>query len=144
MDRKIAAALVSALALGVVSCGSAGPKLTREQLISKVEAACQEGGQTTQREMRGSSSTPVQYGSAITAGQRVIVARLRGLNPPAAAKRDFIAFQAGMQQRLQVYEQVLAALRGGGQPSAALQQHNLTLFRQLDALAKREGFVGCI
>jgi hypothetical protein len=151
MDRRIAAALVCTLALGTASCGSTEAKLTREQLVAKMQLACRQAATATaQQQSRsgiGTTSSPdhAALGAAMLAGQQVLEDRLADLNPPDAAKQDFEAFRKGIQQRLDLYERMEAEFRSGAQTASnELQQQNLALFHRLDDIAHRLELAGCI
>jgi hypothetical protein len=104
MHRTVAAALVAALALGVASCGSS-ESLTRAQLVRRIEIACREGQQLIRRRMRA-SSRPRAFIAAIIDEQRYVLDRVGGLHPTDAAKAQFDAYKNGLEQRLQVFEEV--------------------------------------
>lgn len=150
MDRRIAAALVSALALGVASCGSTEPQLTRTQLVAKINVACREAAKATSQQTRsglGTTASPnrAALAAALIAGQHVLEDRLAGLTPPDAAKQEFEAFRTEIQQRLHVYEQMQATFRSGAQTtSSKLQQQNFVLFHRLDGISHHWELQGCI
>lgn len=151
MDRKIAAALVSALALGLAGCGSAQPKLTRAQLVTKIDLACEQSRAETARQMGGGahSESPAEVTrlfAAVLTAQQAFLKRLDALNPPAAAKQDFDAFRQGMEQRQRLYEERLQTARRSGIQSAVSQVAGATRpnFLSLDRSAKRLGVVNCV
>ncbi len=146
MQRKVAAAIVAALALALVSCGESGKTLTRAELAKQVEAACKSGTQAAQRQGRAGGSTgPTHFLTAIVAGQRVIVARIKDLNGAGEAKSDFAAFKQGMQQRLAMFERVQSAGSAGLQRAIrAAQAEGEAITRRVQAAASRLGIQGCI
>ena len=146
MHRKVAAALVAALALGIASCGESGKTLTRADLVRQVEAACRQGQQVAQQQGRasGRSGGPTTFVTAIIAGQRVIVARIKNLNGAGDAKSDFATFKQSMQQRLALFQRVQSAGSAGLQRAIrAVQPEAEAVTRRLQDAAGRLGLEGC-
>ncbi len=146
MYRKVAAALVAVLALGVASCGESGKTLTRADLVRQVEAACRQGQQVTQQRGRasGRSGESVAFLTALVVGQRVVVARIKDFNGSGEAKSDFAAFKQSMQQRLALFERVQSAGSAGIQRAIrAVQAEAEAVTRRLQAAATRLGLEGC-
>jgi hypothetical protein len=136
MHRKVAAAFVAALALGVASCGSSEPPLTRAQLVSRVEAACRAGQQASQRQARTSSGSSrsanaLAFVEAVVAGQKVAIDRIEDLNAPDEVKDTFDSFKQSMQQRADLFDRVKSA------GAANLQRAMTTAQRDGEALSKR-------
>lgn len=103
MFRKVAAALVAALALGVASCGGGEETLTRAELVRKIEVACREGqkqAEATARARRGAREAASGLIAAVLANQQSVEKSIEDLDPPDAAKDDFDAFKQGVQERV--------------------------------------------
>lgn len=146
MHRKVAAALVAALALGVASCGESGRTLTRAELVRQVEAACRQGQQETQQKARasGRSESTATFLAAILAGQRVIVARIKDLNGAGEAKSEFADFKQGVQQRLDLFQRVQSAGSAGVlRAIRAVQAETEAITRRVHDAATRLGIEGC-
>ena len=142
MHRKVAAALVAALALGIASCGESGKTLTRADLVRQVDAACRQGQQAAQQRGRARGSTT--FVTAIVAGQSVIVARIKNLNGAGDAKSDFATFKQSMQQRLALFQRVQSAGSAGLQRAIrAVQAEAEAVTRRLQDAAGRLGLEGC-
>jgi len=150
MHRKVAAALVAALALGIAAagCGSSSTPLTRAQLVSKIEAACRAGQREAQRQASarsGSRDGASQFLAAIVTSQRATIAKVEDLTPPDAAKADFEAFKQGMQQRVDLFARVQSAGGAGLQRAmAAAQAQGEAITRRLQAAADGLGVRGCV
>jgi hypothetical protein len=149
MHRKVAAALLAALALGVASCGGSEAQLTRAQLLRRIDVACRHGQATSQKEMRGGRGAK-DFVSAIVAGQHTVMDELGDLNPPDAAKGTFDAFKQSLQDRLDLFERFdsmsEAALerlqREGNRSKLAAPVEAVT--RRMSAASAKLGVRGCI
>jgi len=135
MHRKVAAALLAVLALGVTSCGSGDKTLSRAELVRQVEVACREAQRSVQRQQSASRSAggeaTARFLDAVLSGQRVIVARIKHYDASGEAKTDFATFKQAVQQRLALFERVRAA--GSGRIPAAIR----AVQREAEALALR-------
>ena len=113
MHRKVAAAIVAVLALGIASCGSSeGPELTKAQLVTRIEIACRSGRQATEeyaRAHREDAGSALHFVSSILAGQQAVKDKVDELNAPAAEDADFDRFKQGMQDRIELLERVQSA-----------------------------------
>ncbi len=146
MHRKVAAALVAALALGIASCGESGRTLTRADLVRQVEVACTQGQRVTQQQSRasGRAHSMATFLAAIIAGQRVVVARIKDLNGAGEAKSDFADFKQGVQQRLALFARVQSAGSAGLQRAIrAAQAEAEAVSRRVHDAATRLGLEGC-
>ncbi len=143
MHRKVAVALVAALALGIASCGESGRTLTRAELVRQVDAACRQGQQEMQRQGRGSGTAT--FLTAIVEGQRVVVARIKDFNGSGEAKSDFADFKQGVQQRLALFQRVQSSGSAGLQRAIrAAQAEAESLTRRVQGAATRLGLQGCV
>jgi hypothetical protein len=148
MHRKVAAALVAALALAVASCGgSETTTLSRAELVRQVEVACREGqreGQKQARASRGSAGSGA-FIDAVLANQKLVMERIDDLETSGAAKADWETFRSGMQTRLDAIERVAAADRADQQRVIRSVQSELeAVGRRMDAAARSLGITGCI
>jgi len=147
MHRKVAAALVAALALGLASCGGSEPVLTRAQLTSKMSVACRHALAQAQREMRANARDRSQmvFVEAILLDQHAVMDRIKNLNPPAAAKADFEAYKQAVQQRIDLVERIKGTGRAGVQRAiSSIQRQGEAITRRAQAAARRLGVEGCI
>ena len=139
MYRKVAAAFVAALALALASCGGSEPQLTRAQLVRKIEVACRQGERVATRETRAG------FAVAISASQHVVMERIDDLNPTAAAKADFEALKAAMQQRLRLIDRLKAAGRAEAQRvMREVQAAGEAATRRAQAAERALNLTGCL
>jgi hypothetical protein len=145
MHRKVAAAIVAALALAVASCGgSEKTTLDRAALVRRVELACREGQRASEREAKKSRATDGFNFDALLVGQRTVVDKIEDLDTTGAAKRDFDTFKDGMRTRLDLIERVASADRAD-QPRVlrSVQADANKLVRKLETATRRLGLRGC-
>jgi hypothetical protein len=144
MHRKVAAAIVAALALAVASCGgSEKTTLDRAELIRRVELACRAAGQTTEKQGRaeGRSSSPF---AALRAGQKVLVARLEKLEGSGDTKDAFNAYKEGVRTRLDALEKIVSAPRDEKvRAYRSVRKEAVASGRQIEAAVERLGLSGC-
>ena len=142
MHRKVAAALVAALALGVASCGGSEP-LTRAQLVRQLETACrqaQERAEEAGRSARGEGG----FFEAVLAGQRVLVERVEGLEPPDELRDDVDTLESGLAERTDLVAEVAQAGRAEQQRLMAEATRRMeTVTRDIDGALRRLGVEGC-
>lgn len=134
MHRTVAAAVLAALALGVASCGSSEPPLTRAELVSRVEVACRSAQKLGARKARSSGSTSDQqraFVDSIQANQQAVMDKVSDLHPAAAAKDAFERFKQGEQARLDMIKRL------DGITGAKLQRAVAAVSREAEALTKR-------
>jgi hypothetical protein len=146
MHRRVAVALLAALALGVASCGGEST-LTRAELVRQIEVACKQAEKVSEKASRQtkSSTSASQFLTAVLAGQRAIANRLEDLDPSDAAKADFEAFKRGVQQRVRLFTGVASA--GGAELQRgmrATQKQGEVLTSRIQSAADRLGVDGCI
>src|SRR5437868_14191927 len=90
MHRKIPAALVVALALGLTSCGGGDRTETvgRAQLISRLESACLAGQREAGRRMRAGRE-PIIYAKAYIAEFKIVDERAAHLESTSPGQGSF-------------------------------------------------------
>jgi len=145
MHRKVAAALLAVLALGVTSCGSSGRTVSQAELVRQVELACKEAQREVQSTARrGSGEATVRFVAAVIAGQRLLIARIKQYDGSGEAKAEFADFKQTMQQRLALLERV-RSVRSGQLRNAirGAQAEAEALSTRARAIAARIGFQGC-
>lgn len=148
MHRKVAAALVAVLALGIASCGSSEKTLTRAQLVSRIELACRQGQQAMTkagRQARGAAGEPGRFVAGVLAGQRVVLERIEGITTSGSAKSEFDALKQGMKQRLALIERVQKAGRANFQSAIrAAQAEAQAVTRTAQQAETALGVTGCV
>ncbi|HEV7772878.1 MAG TPA: hypothetical protein VGO48_06290 [Conexibacter sp.] len=147
MHRKVAAALVAALALAVASCGgSESETLTGAALVRRIETACREGQREATKQTRAARGSASQetFLAALLAGQKAELDALDGVTTTGAAKADFEAFKEGVQTRIDLVERVASADRADVQRTLrAVQPEAEVAARKLQAAARSLGVEGC-
>jgi hypothetical protein len=148
MHRKVAAAIVAALALGIASCGgSETTTLSRAELVRRVELACREGQRESQKLARAARDSDGQSGfiDAVLTGQKMVRDRIDGYETSGAAKADFAAFKQSIQARIDAIQRIADADRAD-QPRAirALQPQMEAAARRGQDAARSLGLEGCI
>jgi hypothetical protein len=146
MHRKVAAALVAALALAVAGCGGSEETLTRAQLVRRIETACREAQRAAQEEIRAARGSEDQQSfiAALLAGQKVQMDALDDVDATGAAKADFEAFKEGVQARVDAVERVSSADRADFQRAmSAAQPEAEAASRKVEAAARSLGVEGC-
>lgn len=149
MHRKLAAALVAALALGIASCGGSEVEtLTRAQLVRRVEAACRHGQQVAEQEgraSRGSRDTSgLQFVTVLLAGQQAVIERIDNVTTSGAAKGDFETFKQAVQDRVDLLDRLKSEGRDGiARAMRSAQAEGEAVTKRLQAAAQRLGVEGC-
>jgi hypothetical protein len=146
MHRKVAAALVAALALGVASCGGSEESLTRAQLVSRIEQACRDGQREAQRQMRaaGRAGGAATFLTAVLAGQKSELDAIDNFKVPDAAKADYEAFKDGVQARVDAIERAASADRADVQRAMrSVQAEAEAAARKIETSARSLGIEGC-
>lgn len=148
MHRKVAVALVAALALAVASCGgSESETLTGAALVRRIETVCREGQREAGRQMRDPSASRDQtaFVDAVLAGQKVIADRLDDVDTTGAAKADYEAFKEAVQARIDAIERVASVDRADFQRALrAVQPKAEVAARRIQAAARSLRVDGCI
>jgi hypothetical protein len=144
MHRKVAVAIAAALALTVASCGGSGTTtLNRAELVRRVEVACRDAQTAATRKARAGGRTPDPV-AALQAGQKALVERLEDLNASGAAKADFADYKAGLNDRLDAINKVLAASRADRSKAIRSVEAEATAAgRKMEAAARRLGLHSC-
>lgn len=112
MHRKVAAALVVALAHGLAGCGG-GQKtetVSRAQLISRLESACLAGQREARQRLRGRMGQII-YAKAIIAELKTIDDRVGNLETTGSEKALFDTYKASLPTRIEALEKIVAADR---------------------------------
>jgi hypothetical protein len=147
MHRKVAVALVAALALAVASCGgSESETLTGAELVTRIETACREGQREAAKATRDGRAPADQatFLAALLAGQKATLDELDNVDTTGADKADFEAFKAGMQARVDAVERVASADRADIQRMVrAVQPAAEAAARRIEAAARSLRVEGC-
>jgi len=146
MHRKVAAALVAALALGVASCGGSEETVTRAQLVRRIEQACRDGQLESEKQMRaaGRSAGTSGFIKAALAGQKTELDAIDDFKVPDAAKADFEDFKAGVQGRIDAIERAASADRADIQRAMrSVQAEAEAAGRKIEAAVRNLGVEGC-
>lgn len=149
MHRKIAAALLAMLALGVASCGSSETTVTRAQLVSRLESACHVAQQTAQQQIaRANASTRrsnAALAEALVAYQRYVLRRVEHVKvSDAAAQRDLVAMKQIARERLAMVERARAAGANAQRVIVAMQAQSEAVTRRLQTVLRSLGVTGCV
>lgn len=147
MHRKVAAAFVAVLALGIASCGSSEQTLSKADLVSRIQLACREGKRAVTRassEARGAAGEPGRFVAGVVADQRMVLKRIEGVTTSGSAKSDFDALKQAMQQRLALIERVQKAGTANFRSTIrAVQAQAQALTSRAEAAEKALGVSGC-
>lgn len=112
MHRKVAAALVAALALGVASCGGSDSEpLSRAQLGRKLQAACAEARRRAEAQLRASRDGESAFVTMLISAQRSIAERIDEVEPSDAVQAQYDALKQAADERLELLES-LESLEG--------------------------------
>jgi hypothetical protein len=143
MHRKVAAALVAVLALGVASCGGTETRtLGRAELVRQIELACREGQRTAREE--AARDTGDSNFAAVIAANRLVTEKLDALDTDSAAKADLEAMTAALHVRLKAIQQVADAARSERQAvMRSVEQKATRAGREIEAAARRLGTASC-
>lgn len=108
MHRKVAAALVAALALAVASCGGSDEQqLSGPALARRIETVCREAQRRAQARLRSSrSDDETAYVAVLVAVQREISEQLGEIEPADGASSNFDAFKQAMDERTELFERL--------------------------------------
>jgi hypothetical protein len=149
MHRKVAAALVAVLALGVASCGdSGGEPLARAELVRRIERVCRDAQRDAQRALRRAGTRDdggVAFVSAIATSTSTVVDRLGELEPAGGVANAFNAFKDGMEERDELLSR-LEGLRGAElqREMRAIEDEATRNGERIQAAGTRLGVEGCI
>jgi len=147
MHRKVAAALVAALALVGAGCGSS-ETLTRAELVRRIETACRQGQAQVQASTRArggsQSAQQVRFVTALRDSQQSFVDTLDDLEPPDAAKSDFEAFKQSIEARAELIDDVASAGAGKiDQAMRSVQREATVASQRAEQSARALGVDGC-
>ena len=145
MHRKVAAALVAALAVGIASCGgSESEPLSRAQLVERIELACREAQRRAQARVNAERGAGRGFFTILAAVQRQIDERLDELEPPDGASSAFETFKQGMSERTELTER-LEGLRDEqlSRAIADAEDEGRAMIERAQAAAQRLGVKGC-
>lgn len=110
MHRKVATALVVALALGLASCGGGQrtETVSRTQLISRLETACLAGAREARRQ--------AQERGGVTAQAEIYLVNLKtiddaigNLETSGRGKADFDVYKDAVRRRIDAFEKIVSA-----------------------------------
>jgi type II secretory pathway pseudopilin PulG len=143
MHRKVAVAIVAALALVAASCGGTETTtLGRAALVKRVETVCREAQDAAARESRA-TRTPDPI-AALQAGQRLLKDKLEGLEGSGSVKADYDAYKEGVKTRYELIERVAAASRADrARVIRSVEADATAASRRMETAARRLGLEGC-
>ncbi len=111
MYRKVAAALVAALALTLASCGGSGTTtVSRAELVQRLNTACLAGQRVIRERMHGQRDATA-YLNAVIADQKYVLSKVGNLETTGPAKAVFDGFKDVMRRRLVALERDASASR---------------------------------
>ncbi|HMJ03232.1 MAG TPA: hypothetical protein VK506_09825 [Conexibacter sp.] len=141
MHRKVAAALVAALALAAAGCGGS-ESLTRAQVVTRLEAACRLAQERTAEESRGARTE--NFFAALLVGQRVLVKRIDGIEPPDELSDDVETVKTGFAERTDMVARVADTPRAERERAIrALNTELSSVTRDLEGALRRLGVRDC-
>ena len=110
MHRKLAAALVAVLALGLASCGGTRrtETVSRAEAVSRLEAACIAGAREGRRHWHPGESH-VTYVKAIIAEMKTISDQVGNIEASGPARAAFEAYKATLRARIDAAERIASA-----------------------------------
>lgn len=143
MHRRVAAALVAALALGVASCGGS-ESLARAEVVERVEAACRAAQQRMTQAQREARDGATGFLAAAVAGQRLLAERVEAIEPAGEVADAVDALKAGLVERAELIERIADAPRSEqSRVTAAAGRRTEALTRDIDAAFRSLGVRGC-
>jgi hypothetical protein len=143
MQRRVAAALVAALALGVASCGGS-ESLTRAEVVNRIEAACRAAQARAEQAQRGARGGAADFLGAAIASQRVLTERVESIEASDDVADEVDALKAGLAERTQLVDEVADAPRGDqARVLAEVGRAAEAATRRVDAALDRLGVRGC-
>lgn len=123
MSRKVAAALIVALALA--SAGRGGGErvelVSRAQAVRRLEVACLAGQRAAQARLHGSHDRTAFF-AALRANMETIVDRVGDVEPSRPARSAFDAYEATLRTRLDALAHVTAARSANLQKAISAQR----------------------
>jgi len=149
MHRKVVAALLAVLALGVASCGSSETTVTRAQLVSRIERACRVAQQAAQQQIGRAQASARRSGAALAEAlvnyQRYVLARVEHVkSSDATAQSDLTAMKAASRERLAMVERARAAGANAQRAITAMQAQSEAVTRRIQAALAGLGITNCV
>jgi hypothetical protein len=141
MQRKVAAAFVAVLTLGLASCGGGKDRLSASQFKQRANAICNETrGQATQ--LAGQAQGKIDRSSAkrLLAITDKGIGKLEALKPPKADEAKF----AEMRRELQGERDFIASALKQSRPSPAAVRANAARGQRIGQTARELGLSGCV
>ncbi len=145
--RSALLGLAAAAAVAVGGCGGDDDDaLSKDQLIARGDALCQQNRQTTPRPPRGNDLAALgRYAAEVARRSEGTLAKFRALKPPKAERDNYDRFLTAAQRRLQNVTAIrdAAGRRDARAVRAALvkeQSQDAPAYRQV---AKQVGFRVC-
>lgn len=143
MHRKVVAALVAALALGVASCGGSEETLSRQEVVRRLEAACrqaQERGQQASRDARG----PDAFFLAVLAGQRHLTRAVEGIEASDDVADEVATLKSSLAERTGLVADVAETPRAEQERAMQAASDRIdAASRRAEAAFRRLGVRGC-
>ncbi len=144
MHRKVAGAVVVALALGVASCGGSDEPLTKAELVKQMNVVCKGKRQRTDTTADKGRNGPGAFFEQILERQKEIADGLDELTPPAELETAFAALKKAEVDRQALVEKAIAAIKAD--PKAKLEsltKEGEAIQRQLTSAAAEIGAKSC-
>ncbi len=142
MHRKVAAALVAALALGVASCGGSEETLTRAQVVRRIETACRTAQERTEKATRQARGE--NFLAAILLGQRQLTRDVEELEGSDDVADALDSLKSSLADRTEVIASVSEEPRAQqGRAFQAAEERLNSATRAAEAVYRRLGIRGC-
>jgi len=140
MQRKLAGALLVALAFGTVACGSASKSLTAAQLRTRAGAVCRDVTRRIETLQVGASNATLHASLARAA---VVLSdgldKLHALTPPKQLAAHYAAFLAWEESRRDAARTLSHGARLSARERRAIQAHH----SPVTPLSRQLGLSGC-
>lgn len=124
MRRKVAAALVVALALAGCGGGERTEIVSRAMAVKRLEAACLAGQRAANARMRHARDR-TELVLAVRANMETILDRVGNVEPTGSARRAFDAYKATLTARVEAADRIAAADSSDFQRAIARERHLL-------------------
>ena len=141
-------ALAAAAAVAVGACGGddQGDSLSKDELIARGDALCQQSRQTMPRPPRGNAlGAFARYAAEVARRSESTLAKFRALEPPKGERENYDRFLTAAQRR---FDNVIAIRDAAGRGDARAVRAALVKEQRRDApayrqVAKQIGFRVC-